>query len=183
MKKNILIITVLLSSFKAISQQNRTVDVLVGLGITAPYEEIDITGHGFYLQGEYVYEISKWVDLRPYAGVILTKAIIPTNEFLKDYKVSTNAFLFGAKGRLTIPIPWVAPYIEFGIGGSVGKFQTITPKYQIEDRGITYHIPVTLGLKLGPNHQTDFSLSYYMHHNEQQFAGAVAIGFSIPLNK
>jgi len=28
MKKNILIITVLLSSFKAISQQNRTVDVL-----------------------------------------------------------------------------------------------------------------------------------------------------------
>ena len=33
----------------------------------------------------------------------------------------------------------------------------ITPKYQIEDGGITYHIPFTLGLKLaGNNHQKLF---------------------------
>ena len=53
---------------------------MVGLGITAPSENIDVFGQGFYLQGEYVYEISKWVDLRPYAGLILTKTVEPDLE-------------------------------------------------------------------------------------------------------
>lgn len=183
MKKNLLIFALLFVSVQLFAQQKRSIDVLIGLGITAPSENIEVFGQGFYLQGEYVYEISKWVDLRPYAGLILTKTVEPDLQQYKDFKVSTNAFLLGGKVRLTLPIPWVAPYIELGIGASIGKFKTITNKYHIEDSGLTYHLPFSLGIKLGKNHQTDLAFTYYIHNDKQQFAGALAIGFSIPLNK
>ena len=93
MKKNLLTFALLFVFVQLFAQQKHCIDALVGLGITAPSENIDVTGQGFYLQGEYVYEISKLVDLRPYAGLILTKTVEPDLEQYKDFKVSTNAFL------------------------------------------------------------------------------------------
>ena len=65
MKKPLLTFALLFVFVQLFAQQKRSIDALVGLGITAPSENIDVFGQGFYLQGEYVYEISKWVDLRP----------------------------------------------------------------------------------------------------------------------
>ena len=183
MKNLLLTIAFCCISFQSFSQSKQSLDVLIGLGLSAPDEDLDISGQGFYVQGEYVYEISKWIEIRPYASVILTKAKTADNASLKDFKVSTNAFMFGGKVRLSIPIPWVAPYLELGFGGSLGKFQTITSKVRIDHGGGTYHIPVTFGVKFGRNHQTDLALSYYFHNAKQQFAGAFAIGFTIPIRQ
>ena len=50
------------------------IDVSIGYGLSAPFDDVDITGSGFYLQSEYVLTLAKWIDIRPYAGLILTKA-------------------------------------------------------------------------------------------------------------
>ena len=170
-------------TMQSYSQHKQSLDVQIGLGLISPTENLDLFGTGFYLQGKYVYEVSKWIEIRPYAGVVLTKARQSDKVALKNFKVATNAFLLGGKVRLSIPIPWVAPYIELGIGGSLGKFQTITSKIQIDHGGATYHIPFTLGIKFGRNHETDLALSYFFHNNKQQFAGAYAIGFTISIRK
>ena len=57
MKKPLLIFALLFVFVQLFAQKKRSIDALVGLGITAPSENIDVFGQGFYLQGEYVYEI------------------------------------------------------------------------------------------------------------------------------
>ena len=57
MKKPLLIFALLFVFVQLFAQQKRSIDALVGLGITAPSENIDVFGQGFYLQGEYGYEI------------------------------------------------------------------------------------------------------------------------------
>lgn len=161
--------------------KDRAIDASIGFGLSVPYDDVDITGSGFYIQGEYVLTIAKWIDIRPYAGLIITKA--DTNEqYAGEYKVSANAFLIGGKTRIRAPVPWVAPYIEFGIGASIGSFETITPITNIDDSGLFIHIPFSLGLELGPKHNFDIALTYYYHNSVEQFAGAAAFGISFPLD-
>lgn len=105
--------------------KEKSIDVSIGFGVSAPYDDDDVTGSGFYLQGEYVLTITKWIDIRSYAGLILTSAD-ENEQNPPEYKSTANAFLIGGKTRITAPIPWVAPYIEFGIGASFGSFETVT---------------------------------------------------------
>ncbi|MGV8815761.1 MAG: hypothetical protein ACOH2D_16785 [Gelidibacter sp.] len=183
MKKNYILILAILAFTQAKAQlvKEKSIDISVGYGISTPFDDIDIYGSGLYLQGEYVLSIASWIDLRPYAGLILTKSI-ENKRFPSEYKSNANAFLIGGKARLKAPIPWVAPYLEIGIGASVGSFETITPWTYIEESGLLMHIPLSIGLELGPKHNFDVAFTYYFHENAQQFVGALAIGFSIPLN-
>ncbi|MEO9077033.1 MAG: hypothetical protein ABI263_07040 [Gelidibacter sp.] len=183
MKKTYLLILAILafSQMKAQLIKEKSIDLSIGRGISTPYDDIEIYGYGFYLQGEYVLTIASWIDIRPYAGVILTKSIDNKRE-PSEYRSNARAFLIGGKTRLKAPIPWVAPYIEIGIGASVGSFETITPWTYIEESGLLMHMPLSIGLELGPKHNFDVALTYYFHDSVQQFAGAFAVGFSIPLN-
>lgn len=157
-------------------------DASIGLGLSAPYDEVDVSSSGFYAQGEYVFGISKWFGLRPYAGVIITSP--DENPNLPDYyKVTGNGFLFGGKARVAAPIPWVAPYFEVGLGGSIGSFETYTPFTNIKKNGLLMHIPFSLGLALGRKHNFEFEFTYYYHQSVEQFCGAVAIGYSFPIRK
>lgn len=182
MKKTILIFLTILTSAPLQAQliQERAVDLSIGYGISAPYDEVDINGHGFYFQGQYVLTLASWIDLRPYAGVIFTQAD-KNDRYPPEYKTTANAFLLGGKTRITAPIPWVAPYLEIGIGASIGKFETVTPFTDIEDRGLLMHIPFSVGLELGRKHNFDFAFTYYFHESARQFAGAAAFGISLPL--
>jgi len=185
LKKTIaIILTILaLAQVEAQSLKGRSVDISIGYGLSAPSDEFDVIGSGFYLQGEYVIELAKWFDLRPYAGLILTKTNKDDNQQNEpDYRSTSNAFLIGGKARITAPIPWVAPYLEAGIGASIGSFETVTPFTNIKESGLIMHIPVSIGLELGPKHNLDIAFTYYYHPSVEQFAGAVAIGISIPLN-
>ena len=157
-------------------------DASIGFGLSAPYDEVDVSGSGFYAQGEYVFGLTKWFGIRPYAGVIITSP--EDNPNLPDYyKVTSNAFLFGGKARVAAPIPWIAPYFEVGIGGSIGSFETHTPLTNLKKNGLLMHIPFSVGLALGPKHNFEFEFTYYYHQSVQQFTGAVAIGFSFPVHK
>ena len=185
MKKTIAIILIILVSSQVKAQliKEKSIDASIGYGLSAPYDDVDIIGTGFYAQGEYVLTLAKWIDIRPYAGLILTKANDDDNEQDEpEYKSTANAFLIGGKTRIRGPIPWVAPYLEIGIGASIGSFETFTPFTNIDDSGLFLHIPFSLGLELGPKHNFDIAFTYYFHNSLEQFSGAAAFGFSFPLD-
>ena len=182
MNKYLIIILSLFTSTQINAQlvKEKSIDVAVGYGESVPYDDVEVTGSGFYLQGEYVLTLAKWIDIRPYAGLILTKS--KDNESNEpEYKSTANAFLFGGKTRIRGPIPWVAPYVEIGIGASIGSFETFTPYTNIDDSGLFFHIPFSLGLELGPKHNFDISFTYYYHNCAEQFSGAAAFGVSFPI--
>ena len=186
MKKVIVMVVVLFLANTARAQllKAKSIDASIGFGLSAPYDEnVDVVSSGLYLQGEYVFELLSWIDVRPYAGLILTGS---KNRDLDgndtNFKSTANAFLFGAKTRIKAPIPWVAPYIEVGLGGSIGAFETLTPSVNIEKKGLLFHIPISIGLELGRKHNFDFAFTYYFHNSVEQFAGATAIGFSFPID-
>ena len=163
--------------------QEKSINAQIGLGLSSPYNsEDDIISNGLFLQGELVLKAKTWFEIRPYVGLILTNSNgkdinnLPTAE-----KVESKAVLIGGKTRVRAPIPWVAPYLEIGIGASIGKFETLTAFNNINKSGFIYHIPFSLGVELGRNNNVDLGLAYYFQPNVQQFVGAFALGLSIPL--
>lgn len=184
--KSIFLITLFTIIFsgllKAQPQKGKFINVATGLGLSAPDDESDISGSGFYAQGEYVIGLSKWFGVRPYAGVVFTsQGEIDKQKYQMDYKVTSNAFLFGGKVRVLAPVPYVAPYFEIGIGASIGSFQTYTPQTNISKNGLLMHIPFSLGLALGRKNNFDLGFTYYFHPDARQFSGAAAIGFTFPV--
>jgi len=166
--KTIAFIIILISAAQVKGQfiKNKAIDANIGYGLSVPYDDVDVTGTGFYLQAEYVLSLSKWIDIRPYAGLILTKSD-PEENGLPD-KSTTNAVLIGGKTRITAPIPWIAPYIEIGVGGSIGSFKTITQLTNIDQNGFVFHVPFSIGLELGPRHNYDIAFTYYYQNNVKQ---------------
>lgn len=154
----------------------------IGFGYSFPFDDVEVSGTGFYTQGEYVYGITRWFGVRPYAGLIIASTKNDNAlEGLEGYELKTNAFLLGGKIRIAAPIPYVAPYLETGIGVSIGAFKTITPYTNIEKDGLVMHIPFTFGLAIGRNHNIEVEFTYYFHPTIEQYAGAAAIGFSFPI--
>lgn len=179
----ILIFAIALNGLNAQPRKGTFINASVGLGISAPYDQYDGYGSGFYAQGEYVLGLTKWIGFRPYAGFIITSTDKNQNEENRSqYEVTTNAFLIGGKTRIAAPIPYVAPYFEIGIGASIGSFVTQTPFTNLEEKGLIMHIPFTIGLAIGRNHNFEFAFTYYYHPSVDQFAGAAAFGMSFPLN-
>ncbi|MGS2739854.1 hypothetical protein [Sinomicrobium sp. M5D2P17] len=107
-KFSITIFTFLLCcTVQAQTAKGRYIQASIGYGISVPYDDVDTDGSGFYAQGEYLFNLTGWLGLRPYGGVIFTKTSnndSPQRE--PDYKVTSNAFLIGGKVRVTAPIPW-----------------------------------------------------------------------------
>jgi len=187
---HITLIASILAVFFSISvaaqpSKGQSIDVEIGYGISIPYaSSSDAIGSGFYAQGEYVLGITKWFGIRPYAGVILTWPDNNDNTFNQDnLEVTSRAFLIGGKIRLAAPIPWVAPFVEFGIGASTGSFKNFDGSTEnIEKSGIIDHYPFTLGLAIGRNHNYEFSFAYYYQPEVEQFVGAITLGYSFPLD-
>ena len=187
MKKALTILIILLVSNIASAQfvKEKSINAIIGYGISVPYNSIDdVADRGLLLQGELVLKVRSWFELRPYAGLILTSSNgkdlnnNPTNEIAES-----KAFLLGGKARLRAPIPWVAPYLELGIGTSIGKFETFTYYDNIDKGGIIYHIPFAFGLELGKNNNVDVGFTYYFQPSVKQFVGAMAVGITFPLKK
>lgn len=186
MKKSLLLLTICLFSNLVEAQfiKERSINAQVGYGLSAPYDSVDeIADDGFFAQGELVLEVKSWLELRPYVGFIITSSNgedlngNPTNE-----KAESKAVLLGGKARVRAPVPWVAPYVEFGIGTSIGKFETLTAFDDIDKSGITYHIPFSLGLELGKNNNVDLGFTYYFQPSVKQYVGALAVGITFPLD-
>ncbi len=187
MKKQFLILFIIAFASiiaKAQATKLNSIDVSIGLGLGSPYDDVDLIATGFYVQGEYVHRFSSWVDVRPYLGLILAKSKPEDNPFRQSFnELKSNAVLLGGKSRIKAPIPWFAPYIELGVGASIGSLKTITPFTRIEKNGINLHIPFSFGVQLGAKHDIDLAFTYYFHPDAKQYSGAFAIGASIPLKK
>lgn len=186
MKKILTLLIIIITSNLSEAQfiKEKYINAQIGYGISVPYNSVDeIADSGFFMQGELVLKAASWIEFRPYAGLILTSSNgkdlnnNPTNE-----KAESKAFLLGGKARLRAPIRWVAPYIEIGIGTSIGKFKTITTFNSINKSSIIYHIPFSFGLELGKNNNVDLGLTYYYQPSVKQFVGAFAVGIRFPLN-
>lgn len=192
--RSIFIFTVLIILFpnqtKAQTEGN-FIKASIGFGSSSSYyiedygsqEEVDVMGGGLYLQGEYVIGIKSWLSLRPYAGAIFES--VDKNQNIQNqpqYKVTTNAFLMGGKVRLCAPIPWVAPFIEGGIGTSIGKFETFTPNVNFNKSDILLHIPFSIGLAVGRKNSLEIGISGYFHPAAKQSTGIFAVGYSFPLD-
>lgn len=180
MVKKIAIILILTTSMQVKAQliKKKSINASIGYGLCSPTsDDVDVMGKGLYLQGEYVLTFAKWIDIRPYAGLVFTK----TEDNPDEYKSATNAFLIGGKTRIKAPIPWVAPYVEIGIGASIGSFETLTTYENIEQRGLIVHIPYSIGLEFGRKHIYNFAFTYYYQKSVKQYTGAVLIGVTIPL--
>ncbi|MBR9757272.1 MAG: hypothetical protein GYB39_04260 [Algicola sp.] len=186
MKKTLIILIIVLTSNLAEAQfiKEKSINAQIGYGISVPYESVDdIANRGFFAQGELVLKVTSWFELRPYAGFILTSSNgKDLNDNPTDEKAESKAFLLGGKARVRAPIPWVAPYVEIGIGTSIGKFETLTAFDNIDKGGIIYHIPFAFGLELGKNNNVDLGLTYYFQPSVEQFVGAFAVGITFPLN-
>lgn len=186
MNKILIFLVVLISNVvEAQFIKEKAINVQIGYGISGPYYSVDdIANNGFFAQGELVLKVASWVEFRPYAGFILTNSNgknlqdQPTNE-----KAESKAFLLGGKVRLRAPIPWVAPYAEIGIGTSIGKFETFTGFSNFDKSGIIYHIPFAFGLELGRSNNVDIGFITYFQPSVEQYAGALAVGVTIPLKQ
>ena len=175
---------------KAQPRVGKYINVSVGLGLSSSYnienygnqDELEVDGDGFFAQGEYIIGISKWFGIRPYAGLLLTSSDGGNPQGEPNYKITTDVFMLGAKARLCAPIPYVAPFIELGIGTSIGSFHTFTPSTNYKKSTVLMHVPVSFGLAVGRHHNIELALSYYMTPAANQISGAVALGYSFPIN-
>jgi len=163
-------------------------EVIGGLGISIPREKEgrDGDGRGGFVAAEYVFLPRHVFSLRLYAGAVVT---LPNDSSCRSPPCDTEAQIgfTGAKVRVMAPIPWVGPYLELGLGASVGYMRTYytRPYYGTTDetlRGATFHIPFALGLALGRQHEFDVAFSYLFHPAQSQVVGAVAVGlkFAVP---
>lgn len=156
------------------------INASIGIGMCAPNDETDIDASGFYAQAEYIWSPLSWFGVRPYAGVIIASG--ETDEVaMPKYRIKSNAALLGVKARLAAPIPYVAPFIESGVGMSLGSFETYTKETNVKKSGALVHIPFSMGLAIGRNHNYEVKFTYYYHQSVEQFSGAMAVGFSFPL--
>ena len=185
MIKNLILLVTFVISNLAEAQfiKEKSINAQIGYGMSVPYySSDDIINSGFFLQGEYILKAASWVEFRPYAGLILTSSNGKDfNDNPTDEKAESKAFLIGGKTRVRAPIPWVAPYIEIGIGASIGKFETFTAFTDINKSGFIYHIPIAFGLELGRNNNFDLGFTYYFQPTVEQYTGAFAFGITFPL--
>ncbi|MCD0472866.1 hypothetical protein LPB87_00495 [Flavobacterium sp. EDS] len=191
-KTFIIIIFITFSSNRAKSQTTGNyIKASIGYGSSSSYyienygsqDELDVMGGGLYLQGEYVVGIKSWYSLRAYAGAIFES--VDKNQNVQNqplYKVTTNAFLMGGKVRICAPIPWVAPFIEGGIGASIGKFETFTPNVNFNKSTVLLHIPFSIGLAVGRHKSLEIGISGYFHPTAKQSTGVFAVGYTFPID-
>ncbi|NAS31402.1 hypothetical protein GTQ40_10495 [Flavobacteriaceae bacterium R38] len=186
MRKTLILILIVLvsNSIEAQFIKEKAINAQIGYGLSVPNNSVDdVVDDGFFAQGELVLKAASWIEFRPYAGFILTNSNgTDLNDNPTDEKAESKAFLLGGKARIRAPIPWVAPYVEIGIGTSIGKFETLTAFDNIDKSGIIYHIPFSFGLELGKNNNIDIGFTYYFQPSVEQFAGALAAGITFPLN-
>lgn len=164
--------------------KGKFINASVGLGIVSPYDQETrmTTGSGFYAQGEYVWCPRSWFGVIPYAGVVIAKARSEEKDVnQEEYNLKANTALLGTKVRLAAPIPYVAPFIEVGVGVSLGSFYTHTKADHYSKNGLLMHVPFSLGLALGRKHNVEIKFAYYLHESVRQDSGGAAFGLSFPL--
>lgn len=171
------------ASLFAQPRTQQTIVILGGVGPTVPYDRTNVIGSGFIAGAEYGLPYSAWFGLRPYAELLLTwpdERDETCDKSTSPCEVTAKAGALGTKARLAIPIPYVAPFTELGLGVSVGEFRTLTPLHQRIRDGVLASIPWGLGLSLGPAGELEFKLAALYHPAARQFSASFVFGVTLP---
>ena len=136
----------------------------------------DTDATGVLVAGEYAYHLVSFFQLRSYAGVLITSPDTDGCFPAAHCEVVAKIGFIGVKGRVVIPIPYIAPFIELGLGISGGYLKTELFQIHERTRGLAEHIPFTLGVALGEDHNVELAFSYLFHPAEHQFGGGISAG-------
>ena len=166
---------------------DRALDLSVGLGLSFPTEQNgrtpDGTGRGGFAQAEYVFRTTEWFTPRLYTGLLFTSPHDDCGQGVTPCDVSAKIYFLGGKFRLMAPIPYVGPFLELGIGASIGRMRTqIGDTLDVASSGVMFHVPFSLGLALGRDRQFEIAFQYLAHPEQRQVTGGLAIGMTIELD-
>ena len=161
---------------------------LLGFGLSMGGEvrdenDEDPYGRGLYLEVDRVWRSNRAIQPTAYAGAVFTAPFSGSCTHPDDScNVSASTLFGGGKVRLMLPIPFVGPFLEAGVGMSVGRITTMTGRSDDrQDSGLMLHVPVALGLAMGPDHAYTLVFSYLAYPGKSHVDGAMAVGFDIPL--
>jgi hypothetical protein len=135
-------------------------------------------GLGVYAGFEYALLPTRWFSPRAFAGLLLASADENScNGGALPCHVSAQIGVLGIKARFTIPIPYVAPFIEAGVGMSVGAMSTQTVDIDKRLSGVAYNIPLSIGLSFGIGQRRFMELAFaFLDHPElSQIDGAFTV--------
>jgi hypothetical protein len=130
--------------------------------------------------GEYWAEPYSWLQLRGYLGYLGTSTDQEHCQLVGGCDVSEDIGFVGGKLRLLAPIPFVAPFIELGLGLSFGTIHATDVGVDRTTNGATYDLPFGFGLSLGPKQNVDVGISYLFHLDARAFGGTLSIGLTLP---
>jgi hypothetical protein len=157
--------------------------VSAGLGQSSALQAPSGSGLGFYGAVEYLIKPTVWLFPEAYAGVLITSPDSSSCDGIgSPCDVSAKIGFVGGKLRLLAPIPYVAPFVEGGLGVSFGSLTTRTPEADNGTTSFTYNVPVAVGLALGEDHSFELGLSYLLHPAVGQADSAFTLSLAIPLN-
>jgi hypothetical protein len=160
-------------------------DLVVSGGPAVSFTLVDDAsgmGAGGYVAAEVLSRTEEWLMGSLYAGLLLTWPDGGCGPGVAPCDISASIFFLGIKGRLMAPIPWVGPFVELGVGLSIGKLTTHNGAIvEAEAHGVIPHWQWAVGLAIGPRHQFSLSLQYLEHNRGKQSCGAIAVGYAFPL--
>lgn len=192
-RRSALVLALVLASLVAaapglVAQEGHDVQISGGLAFSYAHDGRLRNGHGRggAVSLEYIENWTRWVSGRLYGGLFLSGSNRGScSAGVEPCSVSSQIGVAGGKGRLLIPIPYVAPFLELGAGVSAGSIETRMGGRGFrqpldEDRsGFFFHRQGSLGLAFGARHQHDLSFDFFFHrpwHVAATFA--LGIGFS-----
>lgn len=107
-------------------------------------------------------------------GVVLAASASTAEARLSAFDSPPQLVAIWVAYGLSSPQSGAGPHV----GASIGAMTTRTMTLDEELDVATYHVPFAIGLSLGEHHEWDVAFSYLIHPSEDQYAGAIAIGFS-----
>jgi hypothetical protein len=120
------------------------------------------------------------VNVRAYAGFLATSTDSSRCQLADGCDVSEEVVVLGAKVRFMAPIPWVAPFLELGLGLSIGTIHATDVGVDRIRHGAVVDIPLGLGLSLGPKHNVDLGVIVLEHQGAEAIGGAFYVGVNLP---
>ena len=138
-------------------------------------------GAGFLGEADYVIEMTTWIQPRLCAGVLLT---FPDEceSAGSPCEVTARMAYGGAKVRFTAPIPYVAPFVDLGLGLGVGVLTTRLPEADYGQSFASYHFSIFGGLALGTNRNAELAVGFLAQPSTPQSAIALELGLAFPLH-
>jgi hypothetical protein len=139
-------------------------------------------GAGAMLMAEYVKWPGNWFSPRGYAGAVFTSPTPSCDAGVSPCDIRANLVFLGAKLRLLLPIPYVGPFLELGIGASAGHMAArVDQSLDFDTSGVFFDLPFAFGLALGQEHRFQLSFQSLFHPGQSMGTGALSIGYDFSI--